>query len=117
MLVKFVAASAALLVSVTLGFAADPVGHYRIAGANPGGGDPYAGIVIVERTGETYRVTWSVGGLTYVGTGIGNDKGLAVSYQAGSQTGIAIYLAEGNGWKGAWTYSGGRTLGAEAWTR
>jgi hypothetical protein len=36
------------------------------------------------------RVTWDIGGQTFVGTGIGSEKGLAVSYRSGNQTGLAI---------------------------
>ncbi len=56
----------------------------------------YTGTVTVERTGETFRVTWDIGSQTFVGTGIGSDKGLAVSYRSGNQTGLAIYGAKGD---------------------
>ena len=59
----------------------------------------------VERTGDTYRVTWDIGGQTFVGTGIGSDNGFAVSYRSGSQTGLAIYGANGDNWEGVWTFS------------
>ena len=71
----------------------------------------------MERTGDTFRVTWDIGSQTYVGTGIGSDKGLAVAYRSGNQTGIAIYAPKGDDWDGVWTYTGGRTIGGEAWTR
>jgi hypothetical protein len=105
------------LLSVTLAFAGDPVGRYRVLGSNPGNGAKYSGTVSVERTGDTFRVTWDIGNQTYVGTGIGNDEGFAVAYRSGRQTGIAIYSARGSGWEGVWTYSDGRTVGGEAWTR
>ena len=77
----------------------------------------YSGTVTVERTGDTFRVTWDIGSQTYVGTGIGSEKGLAVSYRSGNQTGLAIYGANGDNWEGVWTYTGGREVGGEAWTR
>ncbi len=98
-------------------FAADPVGSYDIEGSNPGGGSSYRGTVTVERTGETYRVVWVVGGTRYVGTGIGNREFLAVSYRSGSDTGLAMYGSEGGNWKGIWTYAGGQRIGAEMWKR
>jgi hypothetical protein len=110
-------AAIALLASTALAHAADPVGRYRVVGNNPGGGSRYTGSATVERTGDTLRVTWTIGGMTYTGTGIGNDKGFAVAYRAANQAGIAIYAANGDGWEGAWTYAGGRRVGAEMWTR
>ena len=43
MRMRFFVASALLLASATVACAADPVGRYRVEGANPGGGDPCAG--------------------------------------------------------------------------
>jgi hypothetical protein len=117
MLRTFAAAAAAVLLSVTFAFAGDPVGRYGVVGSNPGNGTKYAGTVTVERTGDTYRVTWDIGSQTYVGTGIGSSEGFAVAYRSGSQTGIAIYGAKGEDWEGVWTYTGGRDIGGEAWTR
>ena len=108
---------AALVLSCTLAFAGDPVGRYSVVGTNPGNKARYSGTVRVERTGETFRVTWDIGSQTYVGTGIGSAKGLAVSYRSGSQTGLAIYGANGDNWEGVWTYTGGQDIGGEAWTR
>src|SRR5579863_10274186 len=64
------AVSAALLI-LSYGIAqADAVGHYAVAGANPGGDGKYSGEVSVTKTGDTYRVVWNVGGDQYIGTGI-----------------------------------------------
>ena len=107
----------ALVLSATTAFAAEPVGTYVLEGANPGGGSKYTGTVTVERTGETYRVIWVVGGTRYVGTGIGNKDFIAVSYRAGSNTGLALYGDDGGNWTGVWTFANGRELGAEVWKR
>ena len=107
----------ALVLSSTLAFAGDPVGRYSVVGSNPGNKGRYSGTVTVERTGETFRVTWDIGSQTFVGTGIGSDKGFAVSYRSGNQTGLAIYGAKGDNWEGVWTYTGGQDIGGEAWTR
>lgn len=96
---------------------ADPVGNYRVEGTNPGNNTPYRGTVKVERTGETYRVVWVVGGTTYVGTGIGNKDFLAVSYRSGDSTGLALYGDTGGDWLGVWTYANGRQVGSERWVR
>jgi hypothetical protein len=95
---------------------ADPVGRYDVDGTNPGSASRYSGTVTVERTGETYRVVWDVAGTRYVGTGIGDDKFIAVSYRSGDSIGLALYGHEGNGvWKGIWTYANGRQVGSERW--
>lgn len=98
-------------------FAADPVGSYEVEGTNPGGGGSYSGTVSVERTGQTFRVIWVVGGTRYVGTGIGDHDFLAVSYKSDNDTGLALYGSDGGNWKGIWTYAGGRQIGAEMWKR
>lgn len=110
-----VAAAAAILLSVTAAFA-DPVGKYDVEGTNPGGGGRYSGTVSVERTGDTYRVVWVVGGTRYIGTGIGDKDFLAVSYRSGNETGLALYAASNDGWKGIWTYANGTKIGTERWT-
>lgn len=107
----------ALCLSTAGAFAADPTGIYSVEGSNPGGGSAYRGTVTVTRTGETYRVVWVVGATRYVGTGIGNKDFIAVSYRSGTDTGLALYGADGGNWAGVWTYSGGRDVGAEFWKR
>ena len=91
--------------------------RYSVVGSNPGGRAATPEPSRVERTGDTFRVTWDIGSQTYVGTGIGSEKGIAVSYRSGNQTGLAIYGANGDNWEGVWTYTGGREVGGEAWTR
>lgn len=110
-------AAAALLLCSAAAFAADPVGEYSVEGANPGGSGKYSGTVTITKTGETYRVIWVVGGTKYIGTGIGNKDFIAVSYKSGTDTGLALYGADGGNWTGVWTYAGGRQLGAETWHR
>ena len=117
MLKTLAAIAAALVLSATLAFAGDPVGRYSVVGSNPGGNGRYSGSVTVEKTGDTFRVTWDIGSQTFVGTGIGSEKGFAVSYRSGGQTGLAIYGANGANWEGVWTYTGGKEIGGEVWTR
>jgi hypothetical protein len=94
---------------------ADPLGTYKISGTNPGDNSRYSGTVVVTRNGDTYRVVWTIGGQQYIGTGIGNKDFLAVSYASGNQTGLALYGASGNTWRGIWAYANGRQLGSEVW--
>jgi len=114
---RLVIAAAALALSVATAFAADPVGSYDVEGSNPGGGSSYSGTVEIEKTGQTYKVVWDVGGTRYVGTAIGDRDFLAVSYRSGNSTGLALYAAEGGNWKGIWTYHDGRQIGTERWKR
>jgi len=107
----------AMFVLTATAFAGEPVGSYSVEGTNPGNGSAYKGTVTVERTGNTYRVVWVVGGTRYIGTGIGNEDFIAVSYKSGENTGLALYGAKGDDWGGVWTYAGGRDVGTEVWTR
>ena len=54
----------------TAAFAADPVGRYQVEGGNPGDSGAYRGVVTVQKTGQTYRVIWTIGSSRFVGTGI-----------------------------------------------
>lgn len=110
------AAVAAILLMVSAARAGDPVGAYKVEGRNPDKSS-YSGTATVEKTGETYKVTWDIGGAVYVGTGIGDKNFLAVSYKAAGQTGLALYGEEGENWAGVWTYHNSRKVGAEKWTR
>ncbi len=112
---RVIAAVCGLLISIGVAFA-DAVGRYDVDGTNPGSGSSYRGTVTVEKTGETFRVIWDVAGTRYVGTGIGDDKFIAVSYRTGDSIGLALYGSEGNGvWKGVWAYANGRQIGTERW--
>ena len=95
---------------------ADPTGKYDVAGTNPSG-SKYSGTVSVQKTGDTYKVIWNIGGTQYNGTAIGNDEFLAVSYTSGSNTGLALLSDQGDEWKGIWTYAGGTKIGTETWTK
>ncbi|MGY2047970.1 hypothetical protein [Methylobacterium sp. JK268] len=108
----------ALLVAASPAAALDISGRYQVKGATPDNSS-YTGTAEVTKTGETYRVTWSIGGTKYVGTGIGKDGFIAVAYKAGgSDTGICLLVTEdGDRVNVVWTYAGGRTLGGEQWTR
>ena len=112
----FIGAAAALALSA-IAASADPVGKYQVSGTNPGNGSAYSGEVSVQRTGDTFKVTWTVGGKRYDGTGIGSSDFIAVSYRAGNDTGLALCAQDGEGWKGIWAYAGSQKLGTEVWER
>src|SRR5882672_6469170 len=111
----FIAGCVAVVLTGTAALA-DPAGKYDVAGTNPSG-STYSGTVSVQKTGDTYKVTWNIGGTQYNGTAIGNDEFVAVSYTSGSNTGLALFGVDGDGWKGIWTYAGGTKVGTEAWTK
>jgi hypothetical protein len=111
----FIAGCVAVVLTGTAALA-DPAGKYDVAGTNPSG-STYSGTVSVQKTGDTYKVSWTIGGTQYIGTGIGNDEFLAVSYVSGGNTGLALFGEDGDGWKGIWTYAGGTQVGTEAWTK
>lgn len=110
------AAAIGLVLGVAAAYA-DPVGQYDVSGTNPGGRGEYSGTVTVEKTGDTYRVVWVIGNQRYTGTGIGDANFIAVTYRSGDNTGLALYAQDGDGWKGVWTYAGGRSMGTEIWER
>ena len=114
-----IGAIAAVLCVATfaLARAEDPIGRYEVSGTNPGNKGTYTGTAVIEKTGDTYRVVWQIGSDRYVGTGIGTPEFIAVSYRLGNESGLALYSASGAGWKGIWTYAGGREIGTEIWTR
>ncbi len=62
----FVGALIALVLSTSATLAADPVGIYEISGTNPGVGSKYFGTAVVQRTGDTFQVTVTMGGRTPV---------------------------------------------------
>jgi hypothetical protein len=117
MRLKALLAAGMICAAAPAAFAADPVGHYTCQGENMGGSGGYSGTVDITRTGDTYHVIWIIGSTTFVGTAIGNDEFLAVSYRSGDDTGIALYSAKGDNWEGVWTYAGGTTIATENWTR
>lgn len=112
---------------------ADPTGDYTLVGKNPNSGQQYEGKVNVVRTGETYVVTWNIGGKESVGTGIGatfkgerfemgpaskDDIAISVGYVSEDNFGIAMYFEQPDGtWAGVWTYGGSDGVTGEVWTR
>jgi hypothetical protein len=113
---RTIAAAAAAFLLATTGAFAQMTGQYRVEGENPDG-STYKGSAAVEKTGDTYRVTWNVAGERFVGTGIGSSEAIAIGYRSGSNTGIALLGKEGDRYVVVWTYLNGRKLGTEKWTR
>ena len=109
-------ATFALLLSIGVTLA-DPEGTYDMTGVNPGNGTKYSGIVVVQRTGDTFQVAWTVNRQQIIGIGIGKSDYLAVSYRSGNTIGVAVYSQSEDGWIGLWAPGGSRELGSETWKR
>lgn len=95
---------------------AQMTGQYKVDGKNPDGSS-YKGTASVEKTGDTYRVVWNIGGTRTIGTGIGSNEAIAISYRNSSDTGVVLLVKEGDDYFALWTYLNGRTLGMEKWAR
>ncbi|KQS86655.1 MULTISPECIES: hypothetical protein [unclassified Rhizobium] len=127
--------TAAVLLALTpMAAMADPVGIYDVVGTNPDNGGEYKGTAEVKRTGDTYSVTWSIGGSDFVGTGLGakfvsetrfetglatpDDIAISVGYVANNTFGVAMYFEQPDGqWEGVWTYGGSTKATTEKWFR
>lgn len=109
----FLAAAFSLL---SLPAFAQMTGQYKVEGKNPDG-STYSGTASVEKTGDTYKVTWNLGGDRFIGTGIGSPEAIAIGYKSGSDVGVALLGKEGDDYFVVWTYLNGRKLGGEKWTR
>lgn len=116
---KMICAAVAFAMLATPALADKLSGKYVVSGKNPGGAGSYEGLVMIEQTADVvYKITWTIEGAKFVGTGIGGEEGLAVSYKSGSDTGVAIFQRQADGTvDGVWTYFGGTQIGTETWTK
>jgi hypothetical protein len=100
--------------------ATELAGTYKAEGSNPGDKGNYKGNVIITKTGETYKVVWSVG-LAYIGTGVVTGDVFSVAYmdEKKSWFGIVAYKIKSGGkvLEGKWCGHTGKTLGTEQLTR
>ncbi len=94
-----------------------PSGTYKVNGTNPDGSTKYQGSVTVTKTGDTYKVEWTIGTEDIVGTAIGNDDVLSVGYASGTQPGVALFTSKDGNWGGIWSYLGQTSMGQEAWSK
>lgn len=92
------------------------VGRWQVTGWNPGstrGRFNYQGVVVVSRTGRTFRVVWRIGKRRFVGIGILRGPIFSVAYNGG----LATYIVRSEGLDGVWSRRNGTRLGREGWTR
>ena len=123
--------TAVAVTAVPLAAWAGPEGSYTVTGTNPGSGSGYQGSVEVARNGDTYAVLWTVGGVEFVGTGLGasnvggvptmgpasdEDSAIAIGYASQGSFGITFYVEQPDGtWQGIWAYGGATSIGSEVW--
>jgi hypothetical protein len=94
---------------------ADLIGHYKVAGTAPDGA-PYSGEATVELVGNIFHVVREISGQRYIGTGIGRQNILAVTYHSGTTTVLALYSQDETGrWTGTWTSVDAGQIGTERW--
>ena len=106
-LVVFVAAA---------GWAQSITGWYSVTGEGASQNQSYSGRVLVQRTGETYRVEWRIGNQRFYGTGIYYNRVLSVSYD-GAHGGIAVYAPVNGGFNGVWASENAKWVRWENWRR
>ena len=71
---------------------ANPVGRHDVRRATS------AGTVAVERTGDTFRVVWTVNGRSTEGIGMLDGETFSVAFSSGMEAGIAVYAVSEKGW-------------------
>jgi len=117
MKLKTLFAAAVLAASFAAPAWADPSGTYSVDGTNPDGGAAYTGTVTVTKTGDTFKVDWTIGDHTVTGTAVGNDDLLSIGYSNGTQPGVGLYVKQDGKWKGVWSYLGQTSMGTESWSQ
>ena len=66
-------------------------GTYSCRGSNPGGGG-YTGKVVITKTGETYKIQWTIGAdQGHIGTGIREGNVLSVCFASPGGFGVVAY--------------------------
>jgi hypothetical protein len=115
-MLRSIAALGALVLVLTAPAFAQVAGTYAVEGADAQK-HKYQGTVTVTPEGENFRIVWKIGNETYRGTGLSAGEALAVSYSWANNTGVALYVKQGDGWVGVWTSSDQKGQGSEFWTR
>jgi len=79
-------------------------GSYAITASQNIGGGSYAGSVLLMRSGEAHRMSWTLAkGPGYEGLALVTDRTLAVGWATGGRYGVAAYKIEGGKLHGRWT--------------
>jgi hypothetical protein len=91
-------------------------GTYAVKGLNSDGTN-YQGKLRIEKTGQTFQLTWEVLGTTIKGVGIRVGDTLFVASGDKTPLGIVSYTFEGTGAKGIWTLAGEEVVAKENLTK
>ncbi len=99
----------------------DVAGAYACRGSNPGGGT-YSGKVLITKTGQTYKIQWTIGSAqAHVGIGIREGNVLSVCFVAAEGVGVVAYKIQkdenGPRLTGRWAGLGGQKTQSETLTR
>jgi hypothetical protein len=124
-------AAAILALALPAAALADPSGTFDLRGINPDNRQEYTGTVRVTRTGETYRVVWTISNQEINGIGVGlklidgkvvmgpaseDDAGISIAYSSGGSYGTVVYFEQPDGrWHGIWAYEGQDRISTEDW--
>ena len=99
----------------------DGTGTFRIVkGTTPGESGEYKGEVRIEKTGDTYKMTWKLaGGDSYRGVGLMLGNSLVAGWTPKSDVGVVAYKISDGGAKldGIWAPLGATQLGTEVLSR
>ena len=94
--------------------AGDILGTYDVTGTNPGGGQPYAGELVVTGDNNTYRFTWNAGGF-FEGQGIMTGNVVSVGWGPQQRCSTVSYTIAADGsLSGIWGIFEQPGLGTEA---
>lgn len=89
-------------------------GEYEITSTDPGPeGLQFTGTLNIQRSRDTYQVTWNVDNQTYRGVGLRVDDWLIVGWGQGDGLAVSEYEFDGNKATARWALSGSRELGME----
>jgi hypothetical protein len=90
-------------------------GIYDCEGKNPGGAGAYKGTLSIIKNEDTYNVTWTIAGSTYLGVGILDGNTFSVGYTDSGKTwyGVVVYKVDGPKLVGTWAMAGNGKTGTE----
>ena len=98
----------------------DGTGTFRIVkGTTPGSSGQYRGEVRIEKTGDTYTMTWKIAGSTHRGVGLMVGDSLVAGWTPRRDVGVVAYRISDGGAKleGVWAPLGATQLGTEVLSR
>ncbi len=96
-------------------------GEYTCRGGNPGGGT-YSGKVVITKTGQTYKIQWTIGsGQAHAGVGIREGDVLSVCFVDNRSAGVVAYkiqkTEDGPRLVGRWAVLGEQKTRSETLTK